>query len=223
MSRTVPDGDLKPLARWVKTQRALYKSGKILPDRKARLETIDFVWDGTQLPIKRKRRRPTEEGEKGADAAEMPTKKAKIEETDGDKKPNAEDAKAADKKIAAKRVLPTSSQKTDSKAETEGAKGEKVSNGKKEEDEGTGSTEAKKAAKSTSPDSEETSGDKEEKKADESKEKPSRKRKAAMEPLSPPRRSTRRNAKVSPGNDGGESTEEEEEEAPTAGEKTVSV
>ncbi|CAB9522267.1 helicase [Seminavis robusta] len=63
VSRTVPDGDLKPLARWVKTQRALYKSGKILSDRQERLESIAFVWDGTQLPIKRKRRRQSEEGE----------------------------------------------------------------------------------------------------------------------------------------------------------------
>lgn len=64
VSRTVPDSELKPLARWVKTQRALYKSGKILEDRKERLESIDFVWDGTQLEIKRKRRRKSDDGEK---------------------------------------------------------------------------------------------------------------------------------------------------------------
>jgi len=62
VSRTVADTDLKPLARWVKTQRALYKSGKILKDREAKLNSINFVWDGTQLPIKRKRRRTSDEG-----------------------------------------------------------------------------------------------------------------------------------------------------------------
>ena len=82
MSRTVPDSDLKPLARWVKTQRALYKSGKILPDRKDRLETINFVWDGTQLPVKRKRRRQSDEGETKAKTDPKATKKAKTEPTE---------------------------------------------------------------------------------------------------------------------------------------------
>lgn len=80
VSRTVNDSDLKPLARWVKTQRALYKSGKILKDRKEKLESLQFVWDGTQLPIKRKRRRQSEEGAT-LDDNEPPAKQAKEDET----------------------------------------------------------------------------------------------------------------------------------------------
>jgi hypothetical protein len=91
VSRTVPDNDLKPLARWVKTQRALHKAGKILDDRKMRLESINFVWDGTQLPIKRKRRRQVEEWEKQEN--EQPAKKANSEDVATSKNEVSEDSK----------------------------------------------------------------------------------------------------------------------------------
>lgn len=91
VSRTVPDNDLKPLARWVKTQRALHKAGKILDDRKMRLESIHFVWDGTQLPIKRKRRRQVEEGEKQKNG--QPAKRAKTEDGAAVKNEDGEDSK----------------------------------------------------------------------------------------------------------------------------------
>jgi Helicase associated domain len=89
VSRTVTDEDLKPLARWVKTQRALHKAGKILDDRKVRLESINFVWDGTQLPIKRKRRRQAEEGEKHENG--QPAKIAKPEDAVTAKNDDGED------------------------------------------------------------------------------------------------------------------------------------
>lgn len=98
MSRTVPDSDLKPLARWVKTQRALYKSGKILPDRKDRLETINFVWDGTQLPVKRKRRRQSDEGETKP-KADPKAKKAKTDTKEDESKADPAPPKKA---VAAK-------------------------------------------------------------------------------------------------------------------------
>ena len=126
MSRTVPDSDLKPLARWVKTQRALYKSGKILPDRKEKLNSIDFVWDGTQLPIKRKRRRPTEEMDRGIPgmglAAIPPLKRFKTDEADAERKISAEQTGAPGKKV--KRVLPTSSNNAwSAKSDSDEAKG----------------------------------------------------------------------------------------------------
>jgi Helicase associated domain len=91
VSRTVPDNDLKPLARWVKTQRALHKAGKILDDRKIRLESINFVWDGTQLPIKRKRRRQADDGDKQENG--QPTKIAKTEDGASSKNEDGDDSK----------------------------------------------------------------------------------------------------------------------------------
>ena len=66
----------------MKTQRALHKAGKILEDRKTRLESIDFVWDGTQLPIKRKRRRQSEEVDQQENGHAAKRAKTESEATD---------------------------------------------------------------------------------------------------------------------------------------------
>ena len=102
VSRTVPDGELKPLARWIKTQRALYKSGKILADRKAKLEAIEFVWDGTQLPVKRKRKRQSDDvkAEEKTEDSKAEAEESKVEEPPT-KRVKVEDPKVVDDKASA--------------------------------------------------------------------------------------------------------------------------
>jgi hypothetical protein len=130
ISRTIAEKELKPLSRWVKTQRALYKAGKILPDRHAKLESINFLWDGTQG--KKTKRDKKADGEENG---EPKPKKAKTTATakkadDGAKKPAAkrggakkvEDAKGKDDDDSSDSKQKAESDKAESTKKTATAK-----------------------------------------------------------------------------------------------------